>query len=92
VETRTYAKGPVRDEPASEGGVVGIIVASIAAVVAVALLARMVRRTRHTSVATEAFEEVDIDELREKMNARVGRYRDNVDEETNSSISVIEII
>jgi hypothetical protein len=52
----------------------------------------MVRRTRHTSVATEAFEEVDIDELREKMNAPVGRYRDNVDEETDSSISVIEII
>jgi HAMP domain-containing protein len=91
-ESRTYARGPVREVPVSEGGIFGIIVASMVAVVAVALLVSMTRRRRHTRVMTEAFEEVDIDELRERVKSRVGGYRDNVDEEDDSGISITEII
>lgn len=52
-ETRTFKKGPVTKEPVSDGGIVGIVIASLAIVIAVVLLVRMRRRKAYAQGVRE---------------------------------------
>jgi hypothetical protein len=61
--------------------VFGIVLAVVVAAVVVALLGWIHWRRRRTWVSTEAEEDYNITDLRAMVRARVGEYRDDVDDE-----------